>query len=84
MATASDLTTYLDDARAAMDSDTPDIALARRKVALAKTVLAELPDVGSDGTTASYRGAIEALESAIRDLSAFGGAIVSQPLEFTE
>lgn len=75
MATDADLTAYLDAARDAIDRPIPDMDLARRKVALAKIVLAELEDAGgSDGTTYARgrQSAIQAIESAIDDVSKIG------------
>lgn len=81
MATATDLTTYLDAARSAIDDG--DHETARRKIALAKTVLAELPDGNDQGTGVRWANSIAALESAVRDMQTLsGGGIVSQPAEF--
>lgn len=81
MAMPSDLTTYLDAARAAIDDG--DHEVARRKIALAKTVLAEIPDSTDQGAGARWANSIAALESAVRDLQSLsGGGIISQPLEF--
>jgi len=68
MADETDLTSYLDAARAAISGGA--LSTARVQVALAKTVLAELPAISADGVTENYSNAIKALESAIRDASA--------------
>lgn len=65
MATEATLTTYLDAARSAISGG--DLAAARTQVALAKTVLAELPDISADGVSQRYGNAIRALESALSD-----------------
>lgn len=71
MASPTDLTTYLDLARTAISNG--DASSARINIALAKTVLAELPSVTADGTTVSYTRSIEALESALADMVATSG-----------
>lgn len=80
MADASDLTTYLDAVRTAISNG--DAQAARINVALAKTVIAELPDMASDGVSVRYGQTIAALESAIADLEASEGSFVFSQLEF--
>lgn len=79
MAGPSDLTTYLDLARTAISAG--DVTAARLNIALAKTVLAELPDTTANAVRISYTQSIAALDAALKDLiaSTSGGVTVLGP-----
>lgn len=88
MATAADLTTYMDAARTALQSYGTTGSAADRKtirvnLMLARSVLPELPQVADDGTSISYSQALAAIESIEKGLDSLSGTgIVYMPVEF--
>lgn len=81
MAGNTEFSEYLGKARTALSGG--DIATARLNMSLAATVLAEMPNASSDGTSVTYANALAAMEKAIEMASeSQNGGIVRQNIEF--
>jgi hypothetical protein len=68
MAAIDDFQTAMTAAAAAIDAS--DWTAARRAVIKARIYLAQVPNVGADGVSSSWRQDLDALERAIRSESA--------------